>query len=111
MAYRADNLRHRLADSEGNKLMVWDELDYSGYIDLMEERLPRARHCGPTTGATSWWRCGTRWRARTATTTSITRLRHEVAERIVRRRSRPRRTAGPGVPSPVPYEDNKPSDN
>jgi len=40
MAYRSDNLRHRLVDSEGNKLMVWDEQGYSGYIDLAEERLP-----------------------------------------------------------------------
>jgi YD repeat-containing protein len=40
MAYRADNLRHRAADSEGNKLMVWDELGHSGYIDLLEENLP-----------------------------------------------------------------------
>jgi len=40
MSYRWDNLRHRLADSEGAKLMVWDELGSSGYIDLLQERLP-----------------------------------------------------------------------
>jgi hypothetical protein len=40
MAYRADNLRHRAADSEGSKRMVWDELGYSGYIDLLEENQP-----------------------------------------------------------------------
>jgi hypothetical protein len=34
MAYRADNLRHRAADSEGSKVMVWDELGYTGYTDL-----------------------------------------------------------------------------
>lgn len=37
MVYRADNLRHRVGDSEANKLMVWDELGYTGYIDLVEE--------------------------------------------------------------------------
>jgi hypothetical protein len=37
MAYRADSLRHRLADSEGDKRMVWDELGYTGYVDLVEE--------------------------------------------------------------------------
>jgi len=40
MAYRWDNLRHRLADSESAKLMVWDELGSSGYIDLLEESQP-----------------------------------------------------------------------
>jgi hypothetical protein len=40
MAYRADNLRHELVDSEGNKLMVRDELGYSGYVDVVEENLP-----------------------------------------------------------------------
>ena len=40
MAYRADNLRHQLADSEATKLMVWDELGYSGYIDLVQENKP-----------------------------------------------------------------------
>ena len=40
MAYRADNLRHQLADNEATKLMVWDELGYSGYIDVVQERLP-----------------------------------------------------------------------
>jgi YD repeat-containing protein len=40
MAYRADNLRHQLADSEGNKLMVSHEMGYTGYIDLVEENLP-----------------------------------------------------------------------
>ena len=40
MSYRADGLRHQLGDSEGSKLMVWDELGSSGYIDLLQERLP-----------------------------------------------------------------------
>jgi hypothetical protein len=40
MAYRADGLRHRLADSESDKVMVWDELGSSGYIDLLEENQP-----------------------------------------------------------------------
>jgi hypothetical protein len=39
MADRADSLRHQLADSEGNKLTVWDELGYTGYVDVVEERL------------------------------------------------------------------------
>jgi YD repeat-containing protein len=39
MSYRPDRLRHRLADSEGDKLRVWDEQGYSGYIDLLQERL------------------------------------------------------------------------
>jgi len=34
-----DNLGHQLADSEGT-LMVWDELGYSGYIDLVQENKP-----------------------------------------------------------------------
>ena len=38
--YRADNLRHSLADSEATKLMVWDEMGYSGYIDLLQENEP-----------------------------------------------------------------------
>jgi YD repeat-containing protein len=37
MAYRADGLRHRLHDSEGNKLKIWDRLGTSGYQDLLEE--------------------------------------------------------------------------
>jgi hypothetical protein len=40
MSYRADNLRHRLADSEAAKWMVWDDMGYSGYIDLVEEATP-----------------------------------------------------------------------
>ncbi len=40
MIYRWDNLRHELIDSEGEKLMVWDELGTSGYIDLLEEYQP-----------------------------------------------------------------------
>jgi hypothetical protein len=39
MTYRWDNLRHQLEDGEGNKLMVWDELGSSGYVDLLQERL------------------------------------------------------------------------
>jgi len=35
-----ERLRHQLADSEATKLMVWDELGYSGYIDLVQENLP-----------------------------------------------------------------------
>jgi hypothetical protein len=30
----------RLVGSEGDKRMVWDELGYTGYIDLLQERLP-----------------------------------------------------------------------
>jgi hypothetical protein len=40
MAYRSDGLRHRLADSESDKVMVWDEHGSSGYIDLLEENQP-----------------------------------------------------------------------
>src|SRR5205823_4638050 len=42
MAYRADNLRHRAADSEGSKLMVWDERGYTGNVDLAQERTTSA---------------------------------------------------------------------
>src|SRR5207244_2940425 len=38
MAYRVDNLRHQLVDSEGSKLMAWDEMGYTGYVDLVQER-------------------------------------------------------------------------
>ena len=40
MSYHADNLRHQLVDSEATKLMVWDELGYTGYIDLVQENKP-----------------------------------------------------------------------
>jgi YD repeat-containing protein len=40
MAYRSDGLRHRLWDSEGNKLQIWDRLGSSGYQDLLEENTP-----------------------------------------------------------------------
>jgi YD repeat-containing protein len=40
MSYRADGLRHRLVDSEGDKQMVWDSQGSSGYGDLLQERLP-----------------------------------------------------------------------
>lgn len=39
MDYRVDGLRHRLWDSEGDKLMVWDVPGPTGYGDLLEERL------------------------------------------------------------------------
>ncbi|MBM3459367.1 MAG: hypothetical protein FJX77_12660 [Armatimonadetes bacterium] len=39
MSYRTDGLRHRLVDSEGDKLMVWDVPGQTGYGDLVEERL------------------------------------------------------------------------
>ncbi len=38
MSYRSDGLRHRLADSESDKLMVWDSQGSSGYSDLLQER-------------------------------------------------------------------------
>ena len=40
MSYRSDGLRSQLADSEGNKAMVWDSQGSSGYQDLLQERLP-----------------------------------------------------------------------
>jgi len=40
MAYRYDNLRYQLWDSEGNKRMVWDEEGTSGYKDVLEENTP-----------------------------------------------------------------------
>jgi YD repeat-containing protein len=40
MTYRWDNLRHQLADSEGTKLMVWDDAGPTGYVDLFDERQP-----------------------------------------------------------------------
>jgi RHS repeat-associated protein len=39
MEYRWDALRHRLHDSEGDKLQVWDPLGTSGYQDLLEENI------------------------------------------------------------------------
>ena len=39
MSYRWDNLRHQLWDSDGNKLMVWDDTGTSGYKDVFQERL------------------------------------------------------------------------
>jgi len=40
MQYRPDNLRSHLADSEGDKAMVWDSQGSSGYVDLLEEDAP-----------------------------------------------------------------------
>jgi hypothetical protein len=40
MCYSADNLRYQLADSGADKLIVWDDMGYSGYIDLLQERQP-----------------------------------------------------------------------
>jgi len=40
MSYRADGLRFRLSDSEGDRRMVWDSQGSSGYQDLLEENVP-----------------------------------------------------------------------
>jgi uncharacterized protein RhaS with RHS repeats len=37
MSYRADGLRHRLVDTDGDKRMVWDSQGPTGYVDLVEE--------------------------------------------------------------------------
>jgi hypothetical protein len=34
------HLRSRLMDEEGDKRMVWDSMGSSGYVDLLDERLP-----------------------------------------------------------------------
>ncbi len=39
MSYRRDGPPHRQVDSEGDKLMVWDQLGPTGYVHLVEERL------------------------------------------------------------------------
>jgi hypothetical protein len=40
MSCRAYGLRSRLWDSDGDKRMVWDSQGSSGYVDLLDERLP-----------------------------------------------------------------------